>query len=104
MIGAYTDNMRNINNIHIGPKPYDCTPHSTELLNIFFTSATYHGEAYAEHQHNMASSSSDVEIISPHSIRTRGPSEVHLQNAVAQWFNRIHDGVEDEFAGPYRPL
>src|SRR6266566_1065642 len=99
MIGAYADNIRNINNIHVGPKPYDCTPYSIELLNIFFTSATHHREAYAEYQRSMASSSSDVEIISPHSIRTRGPLEVHLQDAIAQWFNKMYDGVEGEFVG-----
>ncbi len=49
MIGVYTDNMRNINNIYVGPKPYDCTPYSTELFNIFFILTTYHGEVYVEY-------------------------------------------------------
>ena len=52
----------------------------------------------------MASSSSDVEITSLYPIRTRRPPELHLQDAVAQWLNRVHDGVEDEFAGSYGPL
>ncbi len=77
MIGAYTDNIRNINNIYIGLKPYNCTPYSTKLLNIFFILITPHGAAYAEHQHSMASSS-DVEIILPHSIRTQRLPEVQL--------------------------
>jgi len=59
---------------------------------------------YAGHQHIMASSSSDVEITSPYPIRTQRPPELHLQDAVTQWLNKVHDGVEDEFAGPYGPL